>query len=284
MPIRLVAIDIDGTLLDSRGGIPEANRRALAAAAAQGVAVMLVTGRSRHSAGQIATRLEVPVSIICSNGALVCAPDLTVRLRRTMAADVARRVLVQTHAFRSDVSLLFDRADGQRMVSGGIDWTHPLRAGYYAKNREIISEVVPLEEALTEDPLQVMFNGPLERMRELVALLTANHGRDGGYHVVSTEYPRRDLGLVDVLAEGVSKGRTLTAWAAGLGLARDELMAIGDNYNDLCMLEAVGQPVVMGNAVPELLSAGFPITASNDDGGLALAIEQFALEPGRAEG
>jgi hypothetical protein len=105
----------------------------------------------------------------------------------------------------------------------------------------------------------------------------------GGYHVTLTEYAARDFSMVDVLAAGVSKGRTLTAWAAERGFARDELMAVGDNYNDSEMLEAVGRPVVMGNAVPELLEAGYAVTASNDEAGLALAIERFALRSMRNE-
>ena len=83
--------------------------------------------------------------------------------------------------------------------------------------------------------------------------------------------------LVDVLADGVSKGTTLSTWCTAHGYARGEVLAAGDNYNDREMLEFAGVPVVMGNAVPELLAAGFHVTASNDEAGLARAIERFAL-------
>ena len=93
-----------------------------------------------------------------------------------------------------------------------------------------------------------------------------------------TEYEARDFTLVDVLAAGVSKGTTLARWCATRGYAPADVLAAGDNYNDLEMLEFAGVPVVMGNAVPELLASGFHVTSSHDEAGLARAIERFALE------
>ena len=94
-----------------------------------------------------------------------------------------------------------------------------------------------------------------------------------------TEYAHRDFSLVDVNGEGCSKGATLARWAAERGLARDEVMAVGDNFNDAEMLEFAGTAVVMGNACAELKARGWKVTASNDEGGLAEAIRQFALAP-----
>jgi hydroxymethylpyrimidine pyrophosphatase-like HAD family hydrolase len=157
-----------------------------------------------------------------------------------------------------------------------MDWQHPSRVSYWRRNQSVIHRIAPLALCLDEDPIQVMFNGSVDRMRVLASLLRET-ADSVGYHVTLTEYAYRDFSMVDVLAAGVSKGRTITAWAAERGFARDELMAIGDNYNDSEMLAAVGRPVVMGNAVPELLEAGYPITASNDEAGLALAIEDYVL-------
>ena len=92
-----------------------------------------------------------------------------------------------------------------------------------------------------------------------------------------TEYVDRDFSLVDVLPAGCTKGATLAAWARRQGYSRDEVMALGDNLNDLEMLEAAGLPVVMGNAVPALLERGWPVTATNDDAGVAAAISRFVL-------
>jgi Cof subfamily protein (haloacid dehalogenase superfamily) len=275
VPIRLLAIDIDGTLLDSRGRIPDENRRAIAAALERGIEVALVTGRAFHFARPVAERLGLPVLFISSNGAIVKRADGTSVARRLLPAGVAREVLGDTIEHRSEVAVIFDRPLDRQVVGGGMDWQHPSRVGYWARNTTIIDEVIPLEDCLDEDPIQVMFNGTVTRMRPLVGQLQARAA--GRYHVTVTEYEERDFTLVDVLAHGVSKGTTLAGWCASQGWTRDEVLAAGDNYNDREMLEFAGVPVVMGNAVPELLSAGFHVTASNDDAGLARAIERFAL-------
>jgi Cof subfamily protein (haloacid dehalogenase superfamily) len=276
MPIRFLAIDIDGTLLDSQGRIPDRNRDAIAAALDAGVEVALVTGRAYHFARPVADRLGLPVLFIASNGAVIkSAAGLALR-RRLLPAAVARAVLEMTSDWRADVAVIFDRPAEAQVVSEHMDWQHPSRAAYWRRNQAIIHRVSPLAQCLDgEDPIQVMFNGGVARMRGLESRLRE---AAGSYHVTLTEYAERDFSMVDVLSDEVSKGRTLTAWAAERGFARDELMAIGDNYNDSEMLASVGRPVVMGNAVPELLAAGYPITASNDEAGLAVAIEAYVLD------
>ena len=161
MPIRLLALDIDGTLLDSQGRIPEDNRRAIAAALDRGIEVALVTGRAFHFARPVAERLGLPVLFISSNGAIVKRADGTSLLRRLLPADVARQVLAATAEHRGDVAVIFDRAHDRQVVAGGMDWQHPSRVGYWSRNTAIISEVIPLEDCLDEDPIQVMFNGPV---------------------------------------------------------------------------------------------------------------------------
>jgi Cof subfamily protein (haloacid dehalogenase superfamily) len=277
VPIRLLAIDIDGTLLDSRGRIPDDNRRAIAAALDRGIEVALVTGRAFHFARPVAERLGLPVLFISSNGAIVKGADGTSLLTRLLPAPVARDVLAATAEYRGDAAVMFDRPLERQVVAGGMDWQHPSRAAYWARNTAIIDEVIPLEDCLDEDPIQVMFNGTVVRMRSLLEGLRAR--RDGRYHVTATEYEARDFILVDVLGAGVSKGTTLASWCGSRGWTPGEVLAVGDNLNDREMLAFAGVPVVMGNAVPELLSAGFHVTATNDDAGLARAIERFALTP-----
>ena len=271
--IHVLAIDIDGSLLDSHGMLPPENREAIRRALAAGVHVALVTGRAFHFARPVAELLDLPVHLIVSNGALVKALDSTTLMRRLMPADVARSVLAQTMPWRTDAALVFDRS-GRQVVAGGMDWKHPQRAGYWKRNQAVIDEVFPLEDSLTEDPIQVMFNGGVERMRALASHLESSV-ESGGYQFTLTEYAARDFTMVDVLASGVTKGTTLTAWARDRGYGRESIMAVGDNYNDREMLEAAGTPVVMGNAVAELLAAGYYVTDSNDAAGLAKAIARF---------
>jgi hydroxymethylpyrimidine pyrophosphatase-like HAD family hydrolase len=155
-----------------------------------------------------------------------------------------------------------------------MDWEQPNRRGYWSRNRALIERSVPLELALTEDPIQVMFNGGVVEMRGLAASLDAAAQE---FAVSLTEYEHRDFSLIDITSPAATKGRAL-AWRAGeLGLARDEVMAVGDNFNDLEMLEYAGRPVVMGNAVAPLRDRGWHVTLHQDEGGLAHAIRRFAL-------
>jgi hypothetical protein len=280
--IRLLALDIDGTLLDSRGRIPEANRQALQEASAAGVAIALVTGRSFHFTRPIADALAVPLTLVVNNGAVVKNVDGTTVLRRTLPRDAARDVLTHTRAFEDSVAIVFDRepdaggrlADERQIVFERMDWSHPNRSGYYAKNKAYIASVPSLADALTEDPLQVMFNGSVGPMRQLVADIRAMPGAER-CSVAITEYERRDFSLVDVNAAGCSKGTTLARWVDSIGLGPADVFAAGDNLNDLEMLEFAGTAVVMANASDAVKARGFAVTGSNDDGGLAEAIRKY---------
>jgi hypothetical protein len=86
-----------------------------------------------------------------------------------------------------------------------------------------------------------------------------------------------DFAMLDVIHPRCSKGATLAEWAARRGLSRDEVMAVGDNFNDVEMLEFAGLPVIMGNSVSELKKMGWRETLTNDLGGVAAAIEAYAL-------
>ncbi len=274
--IRLLAIDIDGTLLDSHGTVPEANRAALVSAAARGVAVALVTGRSYHFSRPIAQLLPIPLTLIVNNGAVVKNAAGASLMRHLLDVEVARTILDGTRAYEDSVAIVFDRPDERQIVFERMDWEHPNRRGYYEKNRPFIIETTPLASALVEDPIQVMFNGGVGPMRQLVAGLRALAVADR-FSIAITEYEHRDFSMVDVNGAGCSKGATLARWAAERGFTRDEVMAVGDNLNDVEMLEFAGTPVVMGNAVAPLRSRGWRMTATHDEAGLATAIADLLL-------
>jgi len=275
--IRLLAVDIDGTLLDSRGRLPDSHRDALAGAAARGIDVALVTGRAFHFALPIAELLPIPLTLIVNNGAVVKDKSGMTELRHVLPRDAAHRVLAATRGFEDSVAIVFDRADERQIVFERMDWTHPNRRGYYEKNKAFIAAApTALAEALTEDPIQVMFNGSVGPMRKLVAALRGLDGADA-YTVAITEYPLRDFALVDVNGAGCSKGTTLAKWTAARGIAPSEVMAVGDNLNDVEMLDFAGIAVLMGNAADGLKSRGYHLTGSNDEGGLAVAIKSQVL-------
>ena len=275
--IRLLAVDIDGTLLDSRGRVPEAHRQALVDAAARGAEVALVTGRSYHFSRPIADALPLPLTLIVNNGALVKDKSGSTQLRMLLPRDLARVVLAGTRAYEDSVALVFDRPPGhdeRQIVFERMDWTHPNRRGYFEKNQPSIAQAQALADVLTEDPVQVMFNGGVHPMRQLVEQLRGLPVASQ-FSVAVTEYAHRDFTLVDVNAAGCSKGSTLARWTEARGFVPADVLAIGDNLNDVEMLEFAGTAVVMGNAIAELKSRGWHVTGTNDDGGLAEAIRRF---------
>jgi Cof subfamily protein (haloacid dehalogenase superfamily) len=273
--IKLIGIDVDGTLLDSAGRFPSANRDAIHDAVNAGVHVALVTGRSYPFARPVAQGLPDSLTLIVSNGAVERGMDGSTRARRLLDKNVARTVLDANAAHRSAAALVFDRDVHGQIVFETMDWTHPGRKGYWARNKALIARSVPLEDALTEDPIQVMFNGGFMAMRDLADAIRAQ-AHDAT--VSLTEYVHRDFSLVDITSPTATKGHALASCAAALGLAREQVMAIGDNFNDLEMLEFAGTPVVMGNAVEPLKARGFHETAGQDEAGVAQAITRFVLK------
>ena len=277
MSVRLIALDIDGTLLDSASEVPATNLHAIEAAVEKGIEVALVTGRRFDFALPIALQIPCALTMIVNNGALVKSKDGTTNLRHLLPHQTARAVLEFTSEHRAGAAVVFDRPRANQVIYEKIDWEDPRRKAYYARNREFIAQVCPLEDCLTEDPIQVMYSGSVAEMRNASAVLRkATQSLE--FSLAMTFYDHRDFAMVDVIRLQCSKGATLAEWAAVRGFTRDEVMAIGDNFNDREMLEFAGLPVVMANSVPELKSLGWRQTLSNDEGGVAAAIREYALE------
>ncbi len=276
MPVRLIAIDIDGTLLDSRWQLPLANRTAIATAVSQGIHVALATGRRFDFARPVLDLVPAVPTIIVSGGAVTKSRDGVTLARRTLPARAAGRILGATREFRRDMGVVFDRSGANQVMYEQIAWDDPKHQGYFERNRDALGEVSPLEACLTEDPIQVMAASSVDRIRALVRALEAI-APPRAFEVALTEYPARDLSILDVTAERVSKGSALADLARGLRIDRADVMALGDNLNDRPMLEFAGIPIVMGNASAELKAFGWLETLANDDGGVAAAIEAHAL-------
>jgi Cof subfamily protein (haloacid dehalogenase superfamily) len=276
MPVRLIALDIDGTLLDSQSKLPEANRKAIVDAAARGIEVALVSGRRYDFAMPVARQIPCPMTMIVNNGALVKSNDGTTQMIWLLPVDVARRTLESTVQFRGMASVCFNRPRANQLIFERIDWEDPLRRHYFDRNREFIAEMSPITDCLTEDPIQVMYTGGVSEAREVQDHLKNLPFADE-YSLAVTLYEERNFGLIDVISPGCTKGSTLAEYVRQRGWTRQEVMAIGDNLNDMEMLEYAGIPVVMGNSVPELKSSGWRETLSNDEGGVAAAIYNYAL-------
>ena len=276
MPVKLIALDIDGTLLDSRWKLPEANRAAIQEATRRGIEVALVTGRRYDFALPVAQDLGVAVTLIVNNGGLIRSNDGQTRLKHLLPSDVARAVLQLAAPWRQGAAVIFDRPRANQLILERLDRDDSIRYAYYSRNLEFIGIVSPIESCLTEAPLQVMFSGTISEMAAIEGLLM-DSPLAPRLKLAATKYASKDFAMLDVLPPGCTKGAALAEWAALQGLLREEILAIGDNHNDLEMLEFAGIPVVMQNSVPELKTYGWHETRSNDEDGVAAAIERFAL-------
>jgi hypothetical protein len=271
-PIRLLATDIDGTLLNPQFQISDGDLQALRRAHAAGIEVVLVTGRRHTFALPIARQLGFDLWLISSNGAVTRSLAGETFHRDLMPAETCRRLCGAMQEFRGNTVLTFDKETRGAIVLERLDELGSSIRRWLEKNREFIEFVVPLEDALVSDPVQAMFCGTMARMSEALKALKGA-GMDNEVTVLRTEYPERDLSMIDVLNAGCSKGHALKRWATHRGYRRDEIMAVGDNHNDVEMLEFAGHPVIMGNACEELRGRGWTVTRGNDACGIAAAVE-----------
>jgi len=169
MAVRLIALDIDGTLLDSRWQLPEANRSAIAEATRRGIEVALVTGRRYDFAMPVARQLDSPLTMIVNNGALIRSKEGRTHLRHLLARSTAEHVLQLTRPWREGAAVIFDRQLENQLLLEVLDPDDSMRYAYYSRNMEFIGLAKPLESGLTEDPIQVMLSGKVEPMRKAEA-------------------------------------------------------------------------------------------------------------------
>jgi len=276
----MVAIDMDGTLLPTfTQAISRRNAQALKAAQEAGITVVIATGRRQAYTAPLldSVGLRADTPLITSNGAVT----------RTLVGDRMDRVYMEARVARGVCGMLrqfgvmvftFDRPGRGELVLEDLDQAHGRIALWVEANRKAIEVVKPLENALAdgEDPVQGMVAGGMSKMRLAEKALKASEW-NGLCECVRTEYPGRDLSILDLLPPGVSKGWALERLANMLGIHRKETMAIGDNWNDVEMLEWAGQGVIMGNAAQDLRTMakmrGWKQAPPNDEDGVAVVLE-----------
>ena len=291
-PVRLVAIDMDGTLLPTlTEKISQRNAQALRSAQAAGVTVAVATGRRKAYTAPLleGLGLRADTPLITSNGAVLCTLGGQTIDRSHMNARVARGLCGVLRPFGSIV-FTFDRPGGSELVLEDLEKANGRFALWVEANRDAIEVVKPLESALVDgdDPIQGMAAGSVDQMRRAENALKASEWSED-CDCVRTEYPARDLSILDILPRGVSKGAALEQLAGRLGVDRNETMAIGDNWNDVNMLEWAGQGIVMANAAIELCAMartrGWKQAPSNDHDGVAVVLEAALAKAaaGRAE-
>jgi hypothetical protein len=282
---------MDGTLLPAATQkISQRNARALRAAQAAGVTVAIATGRRTAYTAPLleGLGLRADTPLITSNGAVLCTLGGQSIDRCHLEARIARGICGLLRPFGS-VVFTFDRPGCRGLVLEDLEKANGRFARWVEANRKDIEVVKPLESALADgdDPIQGMVAGSLSGMREAESTFNASKWSED-CDCVRTEYPARDLSILDLLPRGVSKGWALEQLAGRLSVDRKETMAIGDNWNDVGMLEWAGQGVMMGNAATELLTMaktrGWKQAPPNNEDGVAVVLEAAIAKCGAAVG
>ncbi len=280
-PIRLVAIDMDGTLLpDFSRNISFRNQRSLLRAQQAGITVAIATGR-RHAftaplLESVGLRADTP--LITSNGAVTrLFSGERIHFNRLDPA-IARGL---AGVVRGTGMLVFtlDKTTAPDLIVEDMAVARGRLAKWVESNRDSIEAVKPIEDALGDDVdlIQGMAAGTVSEMKAAEHLLM-NSSWAGQFECVRTAYPGSDLSILDLLPKGVSKRSALSRLAGELGIEQAETMAIGDNWNDETMLDWAGYGILMGNAAEELLlqapARGWEIGPTNSDDGVSFMLER----------
>jgi hypothetical protein len=264
MTIKLIAIDLDDTLLNERQQISEPTRLALGRAMEAGVAVTIATGRMFQSAVPFAQQLGIKLPLIAYNGALIRERISGETIfHQPIAPDLAQEL---ADLFRQRGWYLQKYVDDRLYVSELDD-----NARYYADYAKV--EAIPQGAdffRMVEAPTKMLSMGDAGELAEITAELTTKYG--GRLYLASSR--KRYLEMVDVR---VNKGRALGYLAGSLGISANEVLAIGDSMNDVDMLEYAGIGVAMGNANDKVKAVADFITLRNTEDGVASAVEKFVL-------
>jgi hypothetical protein len=275
MKYRLVALDLDGTLLDSQLKIRSETMEALQLVRAQGVQVMIVTGRHHVAAYPYWHQLGLELPAICCNGAYM----YDYRARRPLACDPLTREeargllkLVRKHAIHT---LIYDRdfigyESEESHLNKLLGWSATL-----AEDVRPRIERVPSFERLVEEAATIWKFTSAGENRAALAAYVADIEQSLG---LSCEWSGHNR--LDITRAGNSKGNRLVEWIGEQGIERAQVIAFGDEQNDMEMLRVAGMGVAMGNSQAEVQACADQVTGVNDSSAIADVLRRFVLTPG----
>lgn len=270
---RLLAIDIDGTLVNSRDELTDATRAALVRASVSGVRIVLATGRRYSRALPLVRSLSLDAPLVTASGALIKQPtDHRTLYRAAFNGDLLRRVLAVVGEAGYEAVLYSDSYHhGFDFYCSRIDVEQPELADYLAQNHGCHR----LWPRLMTEPPEGVFAGfatgtrtaMLDLHQQLQALLP------GHLYTHVLRSPRYIGYMCEISPAGVTKWSGIARVARSWGIAAHEMCAVGDDVNDIPMIEAAGLGVAMGNALPEVKAVADRVARSHDDDGLAQVVD-----------
>ena len=271
--IKLVLIDIDGTLVRDDKTLPAENEEAIKEALQSGVLVTLVTGRNYGAAKEIIDKLQLDVPVVLQNGAFIYRPYSGEVIRKVgLTGDVAKRVI---HLCRQEGTfyILYREFLMQKDMLIDQDYDGPFSM-YLKRNAVRLDRVEDVTSFISGEVAEVALLGNEDRILRVLRQLG-----DGDNFTVIKSLTREDEAFYEIFGPKVGKGEALNYLCQHFGVSPEEVMFIGDAYNDIDIMPLVGFPVAMGNAVEEVKKFAKAVTKSNNEGGVAWAIRHFVLSP-----
>jgi Cof subfamily protein (haloacid dehalogenase superfamily) len=263
--IRLIALDIDGTLFNSQHQITPLTEQSLIRAYAQGIQIVFATGKTRYSVEPLLARLGWPAPGVFVQGLLVVKGDGSTLYQRLLEPEVAQAV---TH-FADEKQCPMVAYAGQRLLTNIRDEFTDIFIRYHEPTPEAFgSWSAVLSHTAVNKFILVHTPETINQLRPKLEKLTA------GRATIVQALPN----MVEVLPPGASKGDGLRRLLAHLQVRPEEVLAIGDGENDIEMLQMAGIGVAMGNAMPSAKAAADYVTLSNDEDGVAHALQKFIGE------
>ncbi|NLK00661.1 MAG: HAD family phosphatase [Clostridia bacterium] len=266
MNIKLVAIDLDGTLLDSNKKISPRAEKAIRDIREKGVRVTIATGRMFASTRPYAEHLDLELPLITYQGALVKLKDNTnILYQRNVPSYLAQEVVAMAREHGYPLNFYLD----DHVL---VEKASPEILNYARKYNVEVEEINDLTEMSDIGPIKLLAIN--EREEELMKFEEKCRDVFGEELYITKSMPE----YLEFMHPEATKAKGLEAVEDYLGIGDGETMAIGDSFNDLEMLHYAGVSVVMGNAREEIKAAADYITASNDNDGVAEALEKIILK------
>lgn len=265
-PVRLVATDLDGTLLRPDGSVSPRTRDAVAAARAAGLHVVPVTGRPPRVTWEVAREAGLgPLGVCCNGAALVDVATSEVVELQTITAEVCARLVDILRCCLPGALFAVEQMEGLVHEAGFLEpsW------GWVERT----TQVQDIADAISSSCIKLIVRKPGWSARELLDELRAELAEDA--HLTSS-----GLDWVELGAPGISKAFALERICDRLDVRVDEVVAVGDNHNDLTVLAWAGHAAAPANAIPEVLAAADHVLPSNEDDGVAELLEVLAASGG----